>query len=232
MLMNLRIFFIINELQAPLEAKNVLIGKLKEHIANLKGKITVKSVQNVHNSNVVTSNVYKLDLPPLSPCINNNMATHVDYLKHTQANTDILCEIIEDARELRPLKRLGKLGVSCSTVASRSKPTSNTNNNRISQTSRSNKKKNKVEDHPKIARWVPMGRNFTIVENVCPLTRITSTKAVPPKKNIPPKLNANVPNPEIKVFHRSTTVAKLVKFNDTPSILGTKPSNNSEPMQN
>ncbi|GJZ38903.1 retrovirus-related pol polyprotein from transposon TNT 1-94 [Tanacetum coccineum] len=104
MLMNLRIFFIINELQAPLEAKNVLIGKLKEHIANLKGKITVKSVQNVHNSNVVTSNVYKLDLPPLSPCINNNMATHVDYLKHTQANTDILREIIEDAKELRPLK--------------------------------------------------------------------------------------------------------------------------------
>ncbi|GJY33765.1 hypothetical protein Tco_0418234 [Tanacetum coccineum] len=212
-------------------------------------------------------------------------------------------------------------GVSCSTIASRSKHRSNTKNDKIPQTSRSNKKKNKVEDHPRIARsclnnmnrisktvcnenvkryvlnvnsklvcatcnecmfdsihdscvhdylvdvnaqvkskamkprnskskkkktwkptgkiyssvgyrWVPMGRNFTIVENACPLTRITSTKAVLPKKNIPPKPNANVPNPEIKVFHRSTTVAKPVKFIDTPSILGTKPSNNSEPMQN
>nr|GEV97650.1 putative ribonuclease H-like domain-containing protein [Tanacetum cinerariifolium] len=62
--------------------------------------------------------------------------------------------------------------------------------------------------------------------------RITSTKVVPPKKNIPPKPNINVPNPEIKVFHRSTNVAKDVKFNNTPNILGTKPYNNLKPMQN
>ncbi|GKC94085.1 retrovirus-related pol polyprotein from transposon TNT 1-94 [Tanacetum coccineum] len=96
-------FFIINKLQAQLKAKNVSIEKLKEHIANIKGKNVVDSVQNVHNSNVVTLEVYKLDLPPLSPCIKNNMAAHVDYLKHTQENADILREIIEHARELRPL---------------------------------------------------------------------------------------------------------------------------------
>ncbi|GJS95532.1 hypothetical protein Tco_0802500 [Tanacetum coccineum] len=76
-------FFIINELQAQLKAKNVSIEKLKEHIANIKGKNVVDRVQNVHNSNVVTSKVYKLDLPPLSPCIKNNMDAHVDYLKNT-----------------------------------------------------------------------------------------------------------------------------------------------------
>ncbi|GKB25046.1 hypothetical protein Tco_0864447 [Tanacetum coccineum] len=96
-------FFVINELQAQLEAKNVSIARLKEHIANLKRKNNVESVQNVLNSNVVTSKVYKLDLPPLSPCIKNNMAAHVDYLKHTQVNVDILREIVEVARELRPL---------------------------------------------------------------------------------------------------------------------------------
>nr|GEX47141.1 integrase, catalytic region, zinc finger, CCHC-type, peptidase aspartic, catalytic [Tanacetum cinerariifolium] len=74
-----------------------------EHIVNTKGKNVVESVQNVHNSNVVTSKVYKLDLPPLSPCIKNNIAAHVDYLKHTQANVDTLRKIGEDARELRPL---------------------------------------------------------------------------------------------------------------------------------
>nr|GFA01905.1 hypothetical protein [Tanacetum cinerariifolium] len=96
-------FFITNELQDQLEAKNVSIAKLKEHIANLKGKNTAKSVQNVHNSNVVTLKVYKLDLPPRSPCIKNNMVAHVDYLKHTQENVDILREIVKDARELRLL---------------------------------------------------------------------------------------------------------------------------------
>nr|GEW90853.1 hypothetical protein [Tanacetum cinerariifolium] len=99
----LKEFFIINELQAQLKAKNVSIEKLKEYVANIKGKNVVDSVQNVQNLNVLTSKVYKLDLPPLSPCIKNNMAAHVDYLKHTQENDDKLCEIIEHARDLRPL---------------------------------------------------------------------------------------------------------------------------------
>nr|GEV45036.1 hypothetical protein [Tanacetum cinerariifolium] len=96
-------FFIINDLQAQLKAYNVSIKKLKEHITNIKGKNVVESVQNMHNSNVVTSKVYKLDLPPLYPCIKNNMAAHVDYLKHTHENVDILHEIVEHARDLRPL---------------------------------------------------------------------------------------------------------------------------------
>ncbi|GJV45867.1 retrovirus-related pol polyprotein from transposon TNT 1-94 [Tanacetum coccineum] len=43
-------------------------------------------------------------------------------------------------------------GVSCSIEASGSKPRSNTKNDRIPQTSCSNKKKNKVEDQPRIAK--------------------------------------------------------------------------------
>ncbi|GJU18836.1 hypothetical protein Tco_1146802 [Tanacetum coccineum] len=138
--------------ETQLKAKNVSIGKLKEHVVNIKGKNVVESVQNVHNSSVVISKVYKLDLPPLSPCIKNNMAAHVDYLKHTQENADILCEIVEHVRELRPLDRLGMLGVSSSTEASGSKPKSNTKKDKILQTSSSNKENNKVEDQPRIAK--------------------------------------------------------------------------------
>nr|GEY11665.1 hypothetical protein [Tanacetum cinerariifolium] len=96
-------FFIINELQAQLKATNVLIEKLKEHMADIKGKNVVESVQNVPNSNVITSKVYKLDFPPISPCIKNNMAARVEYLKHTQENADILRKIIKHARDLWPL---------------------------------------------------------------------------------------------------------------------------------
>ncbi|GKE31282.1 hypothetical protein Tco_1450604 [Tanacetum coccineum] len=174
-------------------------------------------------------------------------------------------------------------GVRSSTESCRLKPRSNTRNNRISQTSSSNQRKNKVEEQHRIAksslnkknsvstsvfdfiinvnvtgksksvkaksgrinkkewksarkifssvghRWLPTGRNFTIVGNSCPLTRITSIKVVPPNKNVPPKPNTNVPNQEIKVFHRSTKVAKAVRFNDTHSILGPKTSNMKEP---
>nr|GEV18508.1 copia protein [Tanacetum cinerariifolium] len=98
-------FFIINELQALLEAKNLSIVKLKKHVANLKGKNVVESVQNVYNSNMVTSKVYKLDLQPLSPLVKHNKDAHVNYLKHTQENANIFREIVKHAKELRPLDR-------------------------------------------------------------------------------------------------------------------------------
>nr|GEU33440.1 retrotransposon protein, putative, unclassified [Tanacetum cinerariifolium] len=75
------------ELQAQLKAKNLSIEKLNEHIANIKRKNVVESVQNMHNSNVVTSKVYKLDLPPLSPCIKNNMVAQHSMLN---ANSELI----------------------------------------------------------------------------------------------------------------------------------------------
>ncbi|GJR45865.1 hypothetical protein Tco_1313968 [Tanacetum coccineum] len=178
-----------------LKAKNISIETLKEHIANLKGKIFVDSVQNVHNSNVVTSKVYKLYLQPFSPLVKHNRDAHVDYLKQTQENVDILREIVEHARELRPLdsdlafaytfvtrilellifvsdtcpslkhvsdklvdvtpiNRTRKVRSKQFSEAIRSKPMSNTKKDRVTQTSSSNKKKNKVEDHPRVAKSI------------------------------------------------------------------------------
>ncbi|GJV24643.1 retrovirus-related pol polyprotein from transposon TNT 1-94 [Tanacetum coccineum] len=96
-------FFNINEWQAKLDTKDLSIAKLREHIVNLKGKNVVDSAHNLQNSNVVTSRVYKLDLPPLSSRVKNNREAHVDYLKHSQEHAKILREIVEHARELRPL---------------------------------------------------------------------------------------------------------------------------------
>ncbi|GJV18975.1 retrovirus-related pol polyprotein from transposon TNT 1-94 [Tanacetum coccineum] len=327
-------FFIINELQALLKAKNVSIEKLNEHIANIKGKNVVESVQNVHNSNVVTSKVYKLDLQPLSPLVKHNRDVHVDYLKHTQENVDILCEIVKHARELRPLdsdldstckfvtqiqeflvyvsvtcpnlkhvsnklvvvtpiNRARKVrfakssdtskdktqkhvqaqdkhttnnsvspstGVSSSTEDSGSKPRSNTKKDRISQTSSSNKKTNKVEDQPRIAKsnLNNMNRVSKIVCNanvkhselivlpainlclmlfmICQKEEdvktywIISTKVVPPRKSI-----STTP-----VKQTQPSSYKSGKLKDITNVgssskskaVGSKISNHSEPMQN
>nr|GEU29764.1 hypothetical protein [Tanacetum cinerariifolium] len=208
-----KIFFIINELQAQLKAKNVSIEKLKEHIANIKEKNVVESY---------------------------NRDAHVNYLKHTQENVDTLHEIIEHARELRTLDtnldsackfvtriqellvyvietcpstthvsnkfvvvtpmnktRKGRfaesndiskdktakqvqpqekqatnnsmspsIGVSNSTKASRSKARRNTKKDRISQTSRSNKKTNKIEAQPRIAKSNLNNTNY-VSKTVC-----------------------------------------------------------------
>ncbi|GJZ27773.1 retrovirus-related pol polyprotein from transposon TNT 1-94 [Tanacetum coccineum] len=87
---------------SSVRSEGVSIKKLKEHIASLKGKNVVDSVQPVHNSNVVTSTVYKVDLQPLSPCIKNNREAHVNYLKITQEHIDTLRGIVEHARALIP----------------------------------------------------------------------------------------------------------------------------------
>ncbi|GKB63162.1 retrovirus-related pol polyprotein from transposon TNT 1-94 [Tanacetum coccineum] len=76
-------------------------------------------------------------------------------------------------------------------------------------------------------RWKPTRHTFTIVGNSCPLTRITSTK-VEPLKETTLKL-VSTTNPEIKIYRRKTKVAKSVDLSSEPSILGSRPTNISEP---
>ncbi|GKE18643.1 retrovirus-related pol polyprotein from transposon TNT 1-94 [Tanacetum coccineum] len=101
--------------------------------------------------------MFKLDLEPLAPRLLKNREAHIDYLKYTQEQTDILQEIFKQAKAKHPLdkeldfallKRLlshpktrtRKLGLKCSTSKCRSKPTGNKRNDRISQTPSRNMK--------------------------------------------------------------------------------------------
>ncbi|GJY03496.1 retrovirus-related pol polyprotein from transposon TNT 1-94 [Tanacetum coccineum] len=70
-------FLNINEWQAKLDAKDVLIANLKKHIKSLKGK--------------------------KSPKVLKNRDAHIDYIKHAREHVDTLYEIVEHARALRPL---------------------------------------------------------------------------------------------------------------------------------
>ncbi|GJX25300.1 hypothetical protein Tco_0231596 [Tanacetum coccineum] len=152
--------FSINELQAQLKANNVSIENLKKHISNFKGKNVVESAKTMNKSNVLNLKVYKLDLQPLSPCIKNNWKAHVDYLKVTQEYIDTLRDIVGQAISLTPLDNSLDYALKCSTKASGSKPRSNTKKNRISQTSSSNKKNNKVDDHLLALKYVDVLRRL------------------------------------------------------------------------
>ncbi|GKD11066.1 hypothetical protein Tco_1190751 [Tanacetum coccineum] len=95
--------FKINEWQAKLDAKDVSIANLRKHIESLKGKNVVEKVVQPNNANVIALGMFKLDLEPLSPKVLKNTDAHIDYIKHTQENADILRELVEHARALRPL---------------------------------------------------------------------------------------------------------------------------------
>ncbi|GKE77458.1 hypothetical protein Tco_1543578, partial [Tanacetum coccineum] len=157
------------------DAKDVSIANLRKHIESLKGKNVVEKDATPNKAKVIAPGMFKLDLEPLSPNVLKNRDAHIDYIKHTQENTDILQELVEHARALKPLnndldsaykyaKRIQEVdyyktqdsnklvlpstGIKSSTSASRSQPSSNTKNHRISRTTSSNQK-NKIEDQPK-----------------------------------------------------------------------------------
>ncbi|GKD51552.1 retrovirus-related pol polyprotein from transposon TNT 1-94, partial [Tanacetum coccineum] len=172
-------FFKINDWQAKLDVKDVSIANLRKHIESLKGKNVVKKDATPNKSKVIIApRMFKLDLEPLSPKVLKNRDAHIDYIKNTQENVDILWELVKHARALRPLD----------------------------------------SDLDSSYKWKPIGRTFTIVGNLCPLTRFTSTK-VDPLKETTSKL-ITTPNPQIKIYHRKTKVAKSADLSNEPSILG------------
>ncbi|GKA67649.1 hypothetical protein Tco_0767566, partial [Tanacetum coccineum] len=168
--------------ETKLDTKDVSIANLKKHIKSLKGKNVIEKDATTNMAKVIAPEMFKLDLEPLSPKVLKNRHAHIDYIKHTQENADILWELFEYARALKTLDSdldsayshktqdsnkpvLPSIGMKNSTSASRSQPSGNTKKNRISQTTSSNVK-NKVEYHP---RSVKSSSNKTnrVGEPVC-----------------------------------------------------------------
>ncbi|GKC04443.1 hypothetical protein Tco_0996053 [Tanacetum coccineum] len=69
--------------------------------------------------------------------------------------------------------------------------------------------------------WKPTGRIFTIVGNMCPLTRITSTKEVK-ESTITPVIT---PSPKLKVYSRIPKASRSVGPNSKVKIVESKTSN-------
>ncbi|GKE03399.1 hypothetical protein Tco_1395417 [Tanacetum coccineum] len=70
-------FFVINDLNAQLQAKESSISKLRAHIATLKGK----DVSDDNNTaSVIAPGMFRLDIEPLSHRHKNNREAHEDYL--------------------------------------------------------------------------------------------------------------------------------------------------------
>ncbi|GJZ57865.1 hypothetical protein Tco_0613359 [Tanacetum coccineum] len=96
-------FFKINEWQAKLDVKDVLIANLRKHIESLKGKNVVEKDATPNKSKVIAPGMFKLDLEPLSPKVLKNRDAHIDHIKHTREHANTLREIVKHARSLRPL---------------------------------------------------------------------------------------------------------------------------------
>ncbi|GJY20058.1 retrovirus-related pol polyprotein from transposon TNT 1-94 [Tanacetum coccineum] len=137
--------------------------------AQIKRKMTCVTMP-ADKLKVLTLGMYAIDVEPIPSRNRNNREVHLDYLKHLRESVEILCEIVEEDRELleyvigtcpkhfnkrdkkiatAPLNKKKRvtfveLGVKDSTAASGSKPKSNTKKDKTLPAKSDMKK---VEDH-------------------------------------------------------------------------------------
>ncbi|GJX52355.1 putative reverse transcriptase domain-containing protein [Tanacetum coccineum] len=118
------------------------VPKIKNELRKLKGKTVIDNVVLKPHATTIAPGMFKINLEPLAPKFLKNKDA---YIKHSKEHADILREIVESARTLSPLdSNLDSALIGC-IGASRSNPIGNTKNNRILQSSSSNKN-NKVKD--------------------------------------------------------------------------------------
>ncbi|GJY94946.1 hypothetical protein Tco_0511307 [Tanacetum coccineum] len=78
----------------------------KEHDNSLIAQLNSKSMENADLKRQIQDKLkgmFKIDLEPLTPRLLNNRKAHIDYLKHTHEQADILRGIVEQAKAKQPL---------------------------------------------------------------------------------------------------------------------------------
>ncbi|GJY48615.1 hypothetical protein Tco_0438571 [Tanacetum coccineum] len=91
------------DLKAQIQDKVFVITSLKNNLQKLKGKEIVDIAAQIPSANTIVPGMFKLDLDPLAPRLLQNREAHIDYLKYTQEQADILWGIVEQAKAKQPL---------------------------------------------------------------------------------------------------------------------------------
>nr|GEU32547.1 hypothetical protein [Tanacetum cinerariifolium] len=78
------------DLKDQIQDKAFVITSLKNDLQKVKGKEIVNIVAQKPSANTIVPGMFKLDLDPLAPKLLQNREAHIDYLKYTQEQTDIL----------------------------------------------------------------------------------------------------------------------------------------------
>ncbi|GKC28761.1 hypothetical protein Tco_1036055 [Tanacetum coccineum] len=99
------------DLKAQIQDKVFVITSLKNDLRKLKGKEIVENVVHIPSANTIAPGMFKLDLEPLPPRLLQNREVHIDYLRNTQEQANILWEIVEQAKAKQPLD--GELDLAC-----------------------------------------------------------------------------------------------------------------------
>ncbi|GKE02968.1 retrovirus-related pol polyprotein from transposon TNT 1-94, partial [Tanacetum coccineum] len=100
-----------DDLKAQIQDKVFVITLLKNDLRKVKGKEIIDIAAQIPFANTIVPGMFKLDLEPLAPRLLQNREAHINYLKYTQEQDDILRGIVEQAKAKQPLDK--ELDFSC-----------------------------------------------------------------------------------------------------------------------
>ncbi|GKB31276.1 hypothetical protein Tco_0870677 [Tanacetum coccineum] len=86
------------DLKAQIQDKVFVITSLKNDLRKVKGKEIIDIAAQIPYANTIIPGMFKLDLEPLYPRLLQNREAHIDYLKYTQEQANILQGIVEQAK--------------------------------------------------------------------------------------------------------------------------------------
>ncbi|GKA38420.1 retrovirus-related pol polyprotein from transposon TNT 1-94 [Tanacetum coccineum] len=116
--------------------KVFVITSLKNDLQKLKGKEIVDIAAQTPSTYTIVPGMFKLDLEPLVPRLLQNREAHIDYLKYTQEQADILQGIVEQAKAKQPLDK--ELDFACSSKKAKIVESKNANHSKPNHTWGSN----------------------------------------------------------------------------------------------
>ncbi|GJX83981.1 hypothetical protein Tco_0333462 [Tanacetum coccineum] len=93
------------DLKAQIQDKFFVITLLKNDLQKVKGKEIVDIAAQIPSANTIVPGMFKLDLEHLAPRLLQNREAHIDYLKYTREQVDILQEIVKQAKAKQPLDK-------------------------------------------------------------------------------------------------------------------------------
>ncbi|GKD00993.1 retrovirus-related pol polyprotein from transposon TNT 1-94 [Tanacetum coccineum] len=99
------------DLKAQIQDKVFVITSLKNDLRKSKGKEIVKNIIQIPSATTISPGMFKLDLVLLPPRLLQNREAHIDYLRNTQEQANILQELVKQAKPKQPLD--GELDLAC-----------------------------------------------------------------------------------------------------------------------
>ncbi|GJX03443.1 retrovirus-related pol polyprotein from transposon TNT 1-94 [Tanacetum coccineum] len=99
------------DLKAQIQDKVFVITSLKNNLRKSKGKEIVENVIHIPSATTITPGMFKLDLVPLPPRLLQNKEVHINYLRNTQEQANILRGIVKQVKAKQTLD--GDLDLAC-----------------------------------------------------------------------------------------------------------------------